>query len=124
MMNLVNRRLYAVKPAVMRTIVERRESGRIEAIAPNEKATYSETFVCGDRPKGLSLWLAGNVKVKVYVNGVPVYDGPVRQTRSYNQFNISDYLNIIKEGENEISFEMTNSLPKRQTSFDFAITAY
>ena len=124
MMNLVNRRLYAVKPAVMRTIVGRRESGRIEAIAPNEKATYSETFVCGDKPNGLSLWLAGNVNVKVYVNGVPVYDGPVRQTRSYNQFNISDYLNIIKEGENEISFEMTNSLPKRQTSFDFAITAY
>ena len=124
MMNLVNSRLYNVKPAAMRTIVERKSAGRIENIAPKATVSYSEKFVCDSKPEGLSLWLSGNVNVKVSLNGVIVYDGPVRQTRSYNQFNISDYIKDLKKGENVIDFEMTGTQPKSPTSFDFSITAY
>lgn len=124
MMNLVNRRLYSVKPAEMKTIVSRKESGRIAVIGPKESATWSETFEYMPGLEGLSLWLSGNVNVLVRINGVQVFEGPVRQTRSYNHFNITDYINVLKQGENKIEFEMTSTLPKRTTAFDFSITGF
>ena len=59
-----------------------------------------------------------------WINGKEVFNGTVRQTRNYNQFNISNYRNYLRKGENGIRFEMKNTLPKRNTSFDYALTAY
>ena len=124
LVNILHSRLYGVRPALYRHLVGRTPEGKIASIAPGESAVYEDRFNDDGEAGHLSLWLAANCEMKVWINGKEVFNGPVRQTRNYNQFNISNYRNYLRKGENGIRFEMKNTLPKRNTSFDYALTAY
>lgn len=125
-MNMLHSRLYKVKPAVSKTLVPRKAPGfRIKEIPVGKTARYCETFNYNGEPlEGLSLWLASNATIKVYLNGVEIFNGPSRLTRSYNHYNISDYIKLLRKGENRLDFSITNTQPKKPTIFDFAVTGY
>ena len=124
LMNILHSRLYETQPVCYRYLVGRTPGGKIEAIRPLETAQFTGHFQYDGETSHLSLWLDTNCEVKVWINGVEVFAGPVRQTRNYNQYNISNYTRCLVRGENEIRFELNSTLPKRNTSFDYALTTF
>ena len=73
----------------------------------------------------LSLWLNVNGLTKVRINEFPVFEQQVRNTRQYNQINLSDYSCLLHSGKNtfEIEVKMT-SKEKSASNFDFGLTAF
>ena len=124
MMHVLASRLYAAEPAVYKHLVERTPGGKIKEIAPASSMTYKDSFNYDGKTSNLSLWLESASTIKVTINGTVVFDAPIRQTRNFNHYNISDYVSVLKKGENSIIFEIKNEAPKKATSFDYAITTF
>lgn len=123
-LHMIHSRLYRAKPAVYRTIVPRTDGGKIKEIAANSSATYDDSFSFDGKAANISLWIASGSTVRVFLNGTEIFGSPVRLTRNYNQYNITNYMNLLKAGDNKIRFEIRNAAPKRSTSFDYSITAF
>lgn len=122
-LNILHSRLYSQKPLNWRPLVERKSEGRLK-LAGGETGEWTESFTFDGREQKFSLWISGNVKAQVLLNGKLIFDGPVRQTRNYNHFNISDYNHCFQQGENKIEFILKSTTPKRETIFDYSITTY
>lgn len=71
----------------------------------------------------LSLWLYMPGQVKVWLNGVLVFEQDSRQTKHYNQYNLSDYVNYLFNGENELIIELNNK-GNKEMMFDYGLKAY
>lgn len=123
-LNILHSRLYAVKPAVYQTVIPRHLFPCVEKIAPASTAVFEEDFPYDGKSEHLSIWMSSPTTVTVYVNGVKVLATPVRQTRSYNHFNISNAIGLLHEGSNDIRFEIENRNPKAPASFDYSLTSY
>ncbi len=77
-----------------------------------------------DKPyQHLSLWLSMPGKVKVWLNGTQVFEQDSRQTRHYNQYNLSDYANYLLNGENELVIELENK-ENKEMKLDYGLKAY
>lgn len=72
--------------------------------------------------KNLSLWTRVNGLAKIWINGKIVFDQNVRYTRHYNQYNISDFSDLLHKGEN--IFEIEVSQKENKMDFDFGLTAF
>lgn len=73
--------------------------------------------------ENLSLWLDMPGKVKVWINGTKVFEQESRQSRHYNQYNISDYSSYLKKGKNEFVLELESSVAK-DYRFDYGLKAF
>jgi hypothetical protein len=76
--------------------------------------------------QNLSLWLNVNGFTKIRINNVPVFEQQVRNTRHYNQINLSDYSYLLRPGKNlfEIEVKMTSNERAASMNFDFGLTAF
>ncbi|MDR1119330.1 MAG: beta-galactosidase, partial [Dysgonamonadaceae bacterium] len=85
-----------------------------------------EKFTVDKMYQNLSLWLNVNGSTKILINGVPVFDQPVKNTRQYNQINLSDYSYLLQTGENtfEIEVKTTAKDNGKIMNFDFGLTAF
>ena len=83
-----------------------------------------ENFQVSNNFNNLSLWLKVNGVTKIWINGKKVVDLPVRNTRQYNQFNLSDYVQLLKPGQNTFEIEVVMQNNNAQMDFDFGLTAY
>lgn len=72
----------------------------------------------------LSLWLNVNDYAKVKLNGVTVLDQPVRYTRHYNQYNISNFASYLIKGENILEIEVSQKENGKNMEFDFGLIGY
>lgn len=72
----------------------------------------------------LSLWLNVNDYAKVKLNGVTILDQPVRYTRHYNQYNISNFASYLQKGENILEIEVTQKENGKNMDFDFGLTGF
>jgi hypothetical protein len=87
-----------------------------------EEFTVDKTSAC----RNLSLWLNVNGAVKVRINGAPVFDQTVKETRQYNQINLSDYSYLLQTGKNTFEIEVKTTANGKQAvmNFDFGLTAF
>lgn len=123
-LNILHSRLYASEPAVYKTVIPRHHFPCVENVKPASTVTFAEDFPYDGQSKHLSLWLNTSSTVTMTINGVKVFSTAVRQTRSWNHFNISNCIGLLHEGANSISFEIENKNPKVPTTFDYSLTAY
>jgi hypothetical protein len=72
----------------------------------------------------LSLWLNVNDYAKVKLNGVTVLDQPVRYTRHYNQYNISNFAAYLQKGENILEIEVSQKENGKNMEFDFGLIGF
>lgn len=140
-LNILHSRLYKVKSIHATTLIDDGQGGRTQqreisidgvsqkAITPiavnGPKTVYSkQTFNADKAYENLSLFLnvRGNTKVKL--NGITIYDQWVRQTRHYNQYNVSDYANYLKTGENILEVEVVHDDNNSPMNFDYGLNAF
>jgi len=77
--------------------------------------------------QNLSLWLNVNGFTKIRINEVPVFEQQVKNTRQYNQINLSDYSRLLCLGKNTFEIEVTMASQGGQQpsmNFDFGLTAF
>ena len=67
------------------------------------------------------MWLNVAGDVKVWLNGVEVFNQNVVQTRHYNQFNLSDYADYLKLGKNNLKIEIKAN---KKMKFDYGLRAF
>ena len=78
-----------------------------------------------DKPfERLSLWLYADGPTTVWLNGVKVLDQPIRYTRNYNQYNLSDYSYLLHNGENTVEITINKQNGERSLLFDYGLTAF
>lgn len=63
-------------------------------------------FKLNDVPENLQIRLYGVGDIKIYLNGKPVIDEFLRTKRHYDEINLSDYISVLKEGDNTIVMEI------------------
>ena len=139
LLHLMHDRLYHISPVKAVTLVaDAQDGGKItRAVSLNgeEPKMVSLPFDCPPRSgiisetsfevnkefNHLSLWIRATGDVKVWLNGVEVFSQEVKQTRHYNQYNISDYCHYLREGRNELRIEVQEN---KKMNFDFGLRAY
>jgi len=85
-----------------------------------------QEFIIDKTYRNLSLWLNVNGFTKIRINDVPVFEQQVRNTRQYNQINLSDYSCLLHSGNNIFEIEVRTN-PKEKPAnmnFDFGLTAF
>ncbi|MDR1809313.1 MAG: beta-galactosidase [Prevotella sp.] len=85
-----------------------------------------EEFTADQIYQHLSLWINVNGATKVRINGTPVFEQQVKNTRQYNQINLSDYAYLLRTGKNsfEIEVKMASNGKQASMNFDFGLTAF
>jgi hypothetical protein len=84
-----------------------------------------QNFEISETYRNLSLWLNVNGYTKVLINHVPVFEQQVRNTRQYNQINLSDYSDLLQPGKNTFEIEVKADKEKSASmNFDFGLTAF
>jgi len=85
-----------------------------------------QDFTVDKTYQNLSLWLNVNGFTKIRINDVPVFEQQVRNTRQYNQINLSDYSCLLRSGKNtfEIEVKMNPEEKSANMNFDFGLTAF
>lgn len=140
-LNILHSRLYKVKSVKATTLIDDGQGGRTQQreisidgisqtastpfIINGPKTIYSKQIFNVDKTyENLSLFLnvRGNTKVKL--NGITICDQWVSQTRSYNQYNVSDYSNYLKPGENILEVEVVHNDDSRPMNFDYGLKAF
>ncbi len=66
-------------------------------------------------PEMLQLRISGSGDIKIYLNGKKVTDKFLNAKRSYDEINLSEYVNYLKPGENDLLIEIKNILPQNPT---------
>ncbi|MCF0176032.1 MAG: beta-galactosidase [Bacteroidales bacterium] len=123
-LHMLHSRLYNVEPTMFKYLVKRSPEKKIARIAPRQSVVYKENFNFDGSTENLSIWLESGTNAVIKINGKEIFNGAIRQTRSYNHYNISDYVKYLRKGENTIEFSLTNEAPKKAASFDFALTTF
>lgn len=83
-----------------------------------------ETFHVDRSFEHLSLWLYADGPTTVLLNGVMVLDQKTRHTRNYNQYNLSDFKHLLRNGENTIEIVINKQSAERSLFFDYGLTAF
>ena len=138
-LHILHDRLYRVKPVKAVTLIadgrEKTKNTRQVALNGQEseamqlpvpvkpKSTVvSETIFFTENPfDHLSLWLNVYGNVRVWLNGSKVFEQEVKQTRHYNQYNISDFAHYLRKGNNTLRLEVTDT---GKMNFDYGLKAY
>lgn len=139
LLHILHDRLYRVKPAKAVSLIAdaRDETKNTRLVGLNGKElknislpystkpdsnVVSETAFSIENPfEHLSLWLNVAGKAQVWLNGVKVFEQEVKQTRHYSQFNISDYVHLLRNGNNIFRIEVTDT---GKMNFDYGLKAY
>jgi hypothetical protein len=93
-------------------------------IKGNATVKAVHTFRADKLYKNLSLKLNVSDYAKVKLNGVTVLDQPIRFTRHYNQYNISNFASYLQKGENVLEIEVTQKENGRDMQFDFGLIGF
>lgn len=88
----------------------------------NESIWSSKSFQLENIPDGLSVRIFAYGAVKVYLNGGLVLDKRIVGKRHYEDFNISEFKNLLKTGGNQISICAENYETKGL--FDYGLYTY
>jgi hypothetical protein len=83
----------------------------------------SKEFTIKELFGNLSLWLNMSGKTRIWLNGTLVMEQPLRNTRHYNQVNISNYAYSLKSGINKLDVEVVSDA-RANMKFDFGLTAF
>jgi len=142
LLHFLHTRLYkipSVKPVTLiadgqeekqsRTIILNGETNNIQTpyeIKGEALVTCKQDFTTDKTYQNLSLWLNVNGFTKIRINNVPVFEQQVKNTRQYNQINLSDYSYLLHSGKNEFEIEVKSTSNEKATSmnFDFGLTAF
>ena len=140
-LHILHSKLYNIKPAKGVTLIADAQYGQkikreielngvkrtVEVpfdIKGNAAVKAVHTFRADKLYENLSLWLNVSDYAKVKLNGVTVFDQPVRFTRHYNQYNISNFASYLQKGENVLEIEVTQKENGRDMSFDFGLIGF
>ena len=140
-LNVIHSRLYKVPSIKATTLIDDAQGGRSQqrtitidgatqqvttpyAINGPKKVYSKQSFISDKVYENLSLFLNVRGKTKVWLNGVKIYDQEVRQTRHHNQYNVSDYANYLKKGENVFEIEVIHDNNSNPMNFDYGLKAY
>ena len=139
LLHLMHNRLYEITPVKAVTLIADSQNGskntRLVSLNGQELKMTSLPFDCPPRStvvseatfkvdkdfSHLSLWLNVAGEAKVWLNGVEVFALEAKQTRQYNQYNISDYSRYLRKGSNLLKIEVKDSKKMR---FDYGLRAY
>ncbi|KAA4393141.1 beta-galactosidase, partial [Bacteroides ovatus] len=139
LLHLMHNRLYEITPVKAVTLIADSQNGskntRLVGMNGQELKMTSLPFECPPRStvvseatfkvdkdfNHLSLWLNVAGEAKVWLNGVEVFVQEAKQTRQYNQYNISDYSRYLRKGSNLLKIEVKDSKKMR---FDYGLRAY
>ena len=72
-------------------------------------------------PSALMLWIDADGETEILINSRQVVTMPVRQTRHYNQFNLSQAIPYLKQGANTI--EVRTKMEREKMRFDYGLQA-
>jgi hypothetical protein len=81
-----------------------------------------KSFLSKDPAKGLSLRILAYGPVKVYLNGKIVLNKNITGKRHYEDYNLSEFANFLRSGNNLIAIEATNF--ETDAFFDFGLYRY
>ena len=140
-LNILHARLYKVPSIKTTTLIDDAQGGQSQrrtitidgatqqvttpyAINGPKKVYSKQSFTSDKAYHNLSLFLNVRGKTKVWLNGVKIYDQEVRQTRSHNQYNVSDYSNYLKKGDNVLEIEVIHDDNKNPMNFDYGLKAF
>ncbi|MES3018496.1 MAG: sugar-binding domain-containing protein [Bacteroidota bacterium] len=70
-------------------------------------------------PQKIALKLYGQGDLKIYLNGTEIYNKRILTRRHYDEFNISQYHELLKAGGNILAFELKNV--DANSDFDFGL---
>lgn len=139
LLHSMHSRLYRVKPAGTVTLVDDAQSDKKHEVSvslngaspvlkslplkikKDDKAVAEVRFDTDRQFDNLSLWLNASGHVTVWLNGRQVLDNTIGQTRHYSQFNVSDYSDYLKVGENVLKVKVEATKPM---DFDFGLRAF
>lgn len=137
MLHAIHSELYKAKPATPKTLIADGRTSKPTrnlqyANATPQKVAFpvnitqkgvvtsTEEFTLNKIPSSLMLWINANGDATIWINGNRIFNQSVRQTRNYNQFNLSDYTEYLKIGKN--TFRIECDTPKDKT-FDYGLQA-
>lgn len=140
-LNILHSRLFRVPAAKTVTLIADSQNGpkqnreitlnRVKQkvqtpyeIKGNATVTAVQKFKTDKLFNNLSLWLNVNDYAKVKLNGVTVLDQPVRYTRHYNQYNISNFASYLQKGENILEIEVSQKENGKNMEFDFGLIGF
>lgn len=93
-------------------------------IRAKETFKVDKTANAGKPFEHLSLWLNADGPTTVSLNGVTVLDQNTRHTRNYNQYNLSNFKDLLREGENTLEIVIEKQNGERMLFFDYGLTAF
>lgn len=142
-LNMLHSRLYKIQSVKATTLIDDAQGGRsqqrtitIDGITQTVTTPYAvsgiktvrakQEFTADKAYENLSLFLTVRGKTTVWLNGAKIYQQEVRQTRTYNQYNVSDYSNYLREGKNILEIEVitTDNNNNNGMNFDFGLRAF
>ena len=77
------------------------------------------SFAKSGLSKKLAMKIYAQGDLKIYLNGNVVYDKKILTKRHYDELNLSDFSNYVKEGKNIIALELKNITA--DSDFDFGV---
>lgn len=137
MLHAIHSELYNAKTSAVNNLIANARYGKTTHLfqygsAPAQKVSFpvnikqktnvtsTEEFTLNKIPSNLMIWLNMSGNTTVWLNGHRVLDQNVRQTRQYNQFNLSDYIPYLKVGKNTLKVECDAQNDKL---FDYGLQA-
>lgn len=141
-LHAIHSRLYKVKPAKVVNLIEDAQTDKsiqreISIDGTNQKVTVpyavsgpktilcKQEFTAGETYDNLSLFLNVRGKTTVWLNGTKILDmEDIRLTRSYNQYNVSDYAHYLKKGKNTLEIKVVHNNNPNPMNFDFGLKGY
>ncbi len=121
---VLHSRLYEVEPCTYDVVVKASEKPLVSDIAKGSKVVFNDVVEFKTDYKHLGIWISGNNIVTVYINGNQVFEGAVRQTRNFNHFNLSYAAKYLREGNNTIRFVIEGNDARKNSEFNYFLTAY
>lgn len=143
LLNTLHSRLYkvkSVKPAIL--IQDGQDGKKVQReinidganqsvmtpynVGHGKTVTVKQEFTADKVYESLSLFLSVKGPVTVWLNGIEVLNMDIRKTRTYNQYNLSDYSRFLKKGKNilEVKALHDNGNKNVPMSFDFGLRGY
>lgn len=141
-LNILHSRLYKVKPAKPDILIHDGQGGKsqereivIDGITQKVLTPYSisgpkvvsckQEFVANKVYENLSLFLHVRGKTSVFLNGTKILNiEDTRLTRSYNQYNISDFSHYLKKGTNILEVKVIHNNNPNPMNFDFGLRGF
>ena len=141
-LNILHSRLYKVKPEKTTVLIPDAQDGKqqqrevaIDGIVQNVSTPYpvsgpksvycKQEFNTDKVYENLSLFLHVRGKTTVLLNGVEILNiEDSRLTRSYNQYNVSDFSHYLKKGRNVLEVKVIHNNNPSPMNFDFGLRGF